>query len=205
MGDLTKNFSISEFAQLDPYRPVPAEYRANVTRLANQLQVIRDAVGRITITSSYRTLAHNTAIGGARTSQHLTAKAADFVAPGSSKRHVYCTILELIARGDIEEGGLGWYGARGHIHYDVRGFKRRWNKTTGALPVCPPVVPEEEDYAMKVYRLDKTTQLWGYNGAQLWRMNGEEFELEKELGLKTPVPVISKARLGRIRKRLHMD
>ena len=30
MGDLTKNFSPSESAQRDPYRPVPTEYRQNV-------------------------------------------------------------------------------------------------------------------------------------------------------------------------------
>lgn len=153
MGDLTKNFSISEFAQRDPYRPVPAKYRPNVLRLANQLQPLRDVVGRIVITGCYRTLAHNTEIGGADKSQHLTAKAADFTVPGVSNKKVYCTILRLIP-GSMEQGGLGWYGEKTatrtpHIHYDVRGFKRRWNKTSGPLPVCPEIAPapvqEEED------------------------------------------------------------
>ena len=149
-GDLTKNFSLSEFAQRDPYRPVPTEYRQNVQRLAEQLQSLRDVVGRIVITSSYRTLAHNASLpGSSSTSQHLTAKAADFVVPGVPQSEVYCTILRLIP-GSMEQGGLGWYGEKTmnrvpHVHYDVRGFKRRWNKSGGPLPVCPPVAPEEED------------------------------------------------------------
>ena len=31
MGDLTKNFSISEFAQRDPYRPVPQQWIVTTT------------------------------------------------------------------------------------------------------------------------------------------------------------------------------
>ena len=124
-------------------------------RLANQLQALRDVVGAITINSCYRTLAHNTEIGGATNSQHLTAKAADFVVPGVSKADVYCAVLRLIP-GSMEEGGLGWYGEGGHIHYDVRGFKRRWNETDGALPVCPPVVsPPQEDEDMSLILVRK--------------------------------------------------
>ena len=153
MGDLTEHFSIAEFAQRDPYRPVPAKYRANVQRLANQLQELRDVVGRIVITSSYRTRAHNTAIGGATNSQHLTAKAADFVVPDVPQSEVYCTILRLIP-GSMEQGGLGWYGESGHIHYDVRGSKSRWNKSGGALPVCPKIeLPPEEEDEMKLILL----------------------------------------------------
>ena len=158
-GDLTANFSLSEFAQRNPYRPVPAKYHANVKRLAEQLQPLRDVVGRIVITSSYRTLAHNTAIGGAPTSQHLSAKAADFVVPGVPQSEVYCTILRLIP-GSMEQGGLGWYGPLGHIHYDVRGRKARWNKSGGPLPVCPPVAEEEEDMAaLDDYKKAQAAQL----------------------------------------------
>ena len=112
MGDLTENFSLEEFAQRDPYRPVPTEYRQNVQRLAEQLQALRDVVGRIVITSSYRTLANNNSLkGSSSTSKHLTAKAADFVVPGVPQSGVYCTILRFIP-GSMEQGGLGWYGRR---------------------------------------------------------------------------------------------
>ena len=163
MGDLTKNFSLSEFAQRDPYRPVPQQYRANALRLARQLQALRDVVGRIIITSSYRTEAHNRKIGGAPKSQHLTAKAADFTVPGVSNKKVYCAILALIAQ-DMEQGGLGWYGEKTAnrtrlIHYDVRGSKSRWNKSGGPLPVCPKIVAEEEDMAaLDDYKKAQATQ-----------------------------------------------
>ena len=157
-GDLTANFSLSEFAQRDPYRPVPAKYHANALRLARQLQKLRDVVGRIVITSSYRTEAHNASLpGSSSTSQHLTAKAADFTVPGKGNAEFYCTILRLIP-GSMEQGGLGWYGRGGHIHYDVRGFKRRWNDTDGALPVCPPVTEEEDMAALDDYKKAQATQ-----------------------------------------------
>ena len=171
-GDLTKNFSLSEFAQRDPYRPVPTEYRQNVQRLAEQLQALRDVVGRIVITSSYRTLAHNTAIGGAANSQHLTAKAADFVVPGVPQSEVYCTILRLIP-GSMEQGGLGWYSAAGHIHYDVRGFKRRWNNTDGPLPYCPPVTPppeEDEDMAIVLVKTAGSSKVLRTDGVSSWHV-----------------------------------
>ena len=164
MGDLTANFSLSEFAQRDPYRPVPTEYRQNVLRLAEQLQSLRDVVGRIVITSSYRTLAHNNSLkGSSSTSKHLTAKAADFTVPGVSNKKVYCAILTLIAQGKMEQGGLGWYGEKTatrtpHIHYDVRGSKSRWNKSGGALPVCPPVAEEEDMTALDDYKKAQAAQ-----------------------------------------------
>ena len=162
-GDLTKNFSLSEFAQRDPYRPVPAKYHANVQRLAEQLQPLRDVVGRIVITSSYRTEAKNAEVKGAPTSRHLTAKAADFTVPGMSNKKVYCTILTLIAQGKMEQGGLGWYGEKTanrtkHLHYDVRSRKARWNKSGGALPVCPPVTEEEDMAALDDYKKAQAAQ-----------------------------------------------
>lgn len=165
MGDLTKNFSLYEFRQRNPYLPVPPEYHDNVQRLAEQLQALRDVVGPITITSGWRSRAKNTKIGGATNSQHLTAKAADFTVPGVSNKNVYCAILRLIPLKNawaMEEGGLGWYGEKTanrtpHIHYDVRGFKRRWNETDGPLPVCPEIPPEEEDEEVTVMLKDKDT------------------------------------------------
>ena len=171
MGDLTKNFSIAEFAQRNPYRPVPALFRANALLLAQQLQPLRDVVGRIVITSSYRTLAHNTEIGGAPTSQHLYAKAADFVVPGVPQSEVYCTILRLIPH-VMEQGGLGWYGPLGHIHYDVRGFKRRWNNTDGPVPECrdEPLPEEDEDMAIVLVKTAGDSRVLRTDGVSSWHV-----------------------------------
>ena len=145
MGDLSRNFDLSEFAQRRPYVPVPEHLLPNVRRLARNLEVLRAVWGEpILIRSAYRTKDKNRRVGGGSRSQHLTAKAVDFTVRGVSNKEVYCTILRLIKEGRMEEGGLGWYGPatstrRPHIHYDVRGRKARWNKAP--LPACP----EEED------------------------------------------------------------
>jgi hypothetical protein len=65
---------------------------------------------------------------------------------------------------------------------------------------------KKEDDTMKAYRIEgRGPQVWGYTIAQFWRMTGEEFREAKELGLKTPLPLMSKAKFNAIRKRLHMD
>ena len=51
------------------------------------LQCIREHFGKpITITSGYRTAAHNAAVGGAKSSQHLLGRAADIQVAGVSVR-----------------------------------------------------------------------------------------------------------------------
>lgn len=82
MGNITENFSRSEFAckcgcGADNINPV----------LVEDLQVMRDALGRpITITSGVRCAAHNLASGGKETSEHLNFNAADLFAPNSRVR-----------------------------------------------------------------------------------------------------------------------
>jgi len=73
---LTANFRYSEFwcNGIEP----PTGYYLNILALAKELQKVRDAVGSpITITSGWRSKEHNTSVGGATNSQHLTGKAAD--------------------------------------------------------------------------------------------------------------------------------
>lgn len=126
MGDLTANFSLSEFACPDG-TAVPSHLLDNVQRLADNLQVLRDDLdAAIAVTSGYRTLAYNRSIRSADTSQHLLAKAADIMVAGHTPQAVHTRILQLIARGSMAQGGLGLYTV--FVHYDVRGTPARWDR-----------------------------------------------------------------------------
>lgn len=123
---LENNFSLHEFKCRDGTE-VPPEYLNNVKELAQNLQVLRDFLGKpIIIISAYRTLDYNTKIGGAKRSLHLVAKAADIIVPGMPSEEVHRTILSLIKDGKMKQGGLGIYPT--FTHYDVRGWTARWDK-----------------------------------------------------------------------------
>lgn len=126
MGDLTKNFSLSEFACRDMKgTPVPKKYRANVQKLANNLQVLRDEIGEpIHVNSGYRTKAHNKKVGGKAGSYHLEAKAGDITAKSFTPKKLAAVVERLIKAGKMLQGGLGIYP--GFIHYDTRGTKARF-------------------------------------------------------------------------------
>lgn len=122
-GQLTDNFHIREFKCKDGTK-VPDSLFENVKKLAKNLQVIRNEVGRLSINSGYRHKTYNDKIGGSPKSQHLQAKAADLVSDKYTPKQLKAIIEKLIKDGKIEEGGLGLYPS--FVHYDVRGFKSRW-------------------------------------------------------------------------------
>ena len=121
---LTENFSLWEFRCRDG-TDVPEEYMGNVQELAENLQVLRDYIGKpITVISGYRSPKYNRKIGGARRSQHMTAKAGDLIVKGMTPDEVKDAIVHLIKEGKMKKGGIGLYTH--FTHYDVRGFNRRW-------------------------------------------------------------------------------
>ena len=121
---LTKNFSLWEFRCRDG-TDVPEEYMDNVQELAENLQVLRDFIGKpINVISGYRSPTYNRKIGGARRSQHLLAKAGDLIVNGMTPDEVKAAIVELIKEGKMKKGGVGLYTH--FTHYDIRGFNRRW-------------------------------------------------------------------------------
>lgn len=121
---LSKNFAIVEFMCKDG-TPVPLKYLANVQELANNLQVLRDYLGEpIRLNSAYRTPTYNQRIGGAKSSQHLLAKAADITVKSKTPKQLAAIIEKLIGQGKMKQGGIGVYP--GFTHYDVRGTKSRW-------------------------------------------------------------------------------
>jgi uncharacterized protein YcbK (DUF882 family) len=97
-------------------------YPDRLRHLAWTLQTIRDAFGQpIRVNSAYRTPEHNKAVGGARNSQHVKARAADLVPSSgdlSDLRRLVEVIEALIAGGKIPNGGVGTYST--FVHYDIR-------------------------------------------------------------------------------------
>lgn len=123
---LTNNFALSEFTCHDAAgTPVPTQYLPNVRLLAQNLQVLRDALGvPVRVLCGYRTPEHNKAVGGAKASQHLVAKAGDLTVATLTPKELHAKIEALVAAGKMKQGGLGLYP--GFVHYDVRGNKARW-------------------------------------------------------------------------------
>lgn len=126
MGDITKNFSFSEFDSKDGAK-MPVAVKQNIRKLAKNLQVIRDTVGKaVHINSAYRSPEHNKKIGGVPNSQHVLGNAADIRIDGMTPKEVGTLLEKLIKEKKISEGGIGVYPTHGFTHYDIRFKKARW-------------------------------------------------------------------------------
>ena len=96
--------------------------------LAVLLQAIREHFNKpITITSGYRTAAHNKSVGGAKSSQHLLGKAADIQVADTTVEAVAAYAESLMP----DWGGVGRYPVKagrtkGWVHVDTRPNKSRW-------------------------------------------------------------------------------
>ena len=122
---LTKNFSKSEF-DCKCGCEMPKDVLHQVQKVANQLQVLRDATGKsITVNSAYRCPEHNKAIKGVSSSQHILGKAADIVVKGIEPSITFDLVDLLINEGEMLQGGLGNYDT--FTHYDIRKNKARWD------------------------------------------------------------------------------
>jgi len=120
MGDLSKHFSRSEFSCGCGcgFDVVDAELISVLEDLREALQstiTIKETNG-----SGCRCRAHNKAVGGSSSSQHLLGKAADINVTGVDPEEVQEYLLDKYP----DSYGIGVYNSFTHI--DVRGTKARW-------------------------------------------------------------------------------
>lgn len=110
------HFKVYEFASKDGAEPVLIS-----PKLLEVLEKIRAHFGApVTISSGYRSPAHNAKVGGAAQSQHLYGAAADIQVKGVSPTQVADYAETLMPTW----GGIGRYS--NFIHVDVRDNKSRW-------------------------------------------------------------------------------
>ena len=122
-GDLqlSPHFRLAEFASKDGADKVLVD-----DDLVTLLEKIRKAVGgAVVINSGYRSPAHNSAVGGVRSSQHLYGRAADIVVAGASP-----LLVGQIAEYYLDRrGGIGVYQTFTHV--DTRAIRSRWDQRSG--------------------------------------------------------------------------
>jgi len=115
MGDLTENFSRSEFEC-----GCGCGYNQIKKCIVFALQITRYKFNaRITITSGCRCGAHNKEVGGVNNSKHMFGIAADFVVEGVDPREVAKFLNEYFGF----TNGIGCY--EGFTHFDTGAVRWR--------------------------------------------------------------------------------
>ena len=122
---LTENFNLSEF-ECKCGCSMPDFVKKNIIELAENLQVLRDTVGRLDLTNAYRCKDHNADVGGAVNSQHLKGKAADVKSSVMSPSEIAVVVDDLMKSEKFKLGGVGIYNTFTHV--DIRGSRVRWSK-----------------------------------------------------------------------------
>lgn len=136
MGNITKNFSYSEFEVTD-FKHLQTsnaittfEVRDSIKALAeNVLQPLRDVWGKpLYINSGYRNKELNLLVGGSVTSQHTKGEAAD-VCPfgernGTGKVEEVYRLAKLVKNLELPFDQMGLYRNFVHISHRLKGKQR---------------------------------------------------------------------------------
>ncbi len=120
---LSKNFTLHEFCNtLDGYA-----VKLPDISLVEKLQRLRDIVGKVTITSGYRTPAFNEKCGGSKNSYHLKGMAADI--RFDFKDWNQKSLLKLLNGLGFSNVGFYYKGKKiDRLHLDIGTPWRNWQK-----------------------------------------------------------------------------
>ena len=123
---LSENFWLSEFTRSQTAKrkkidnTPDAEIMEHLERTARQMELVRNLLGNnpITITSGYRCLELNLAIGGSVNSAHMSGYAADFICRKFGKPR---EIFEMLKDSEVEYDQLILeYDSWVHISFDPK-------------------------------------------------------------------------------------
>ena len=116
---LSKNFTRKDFKC-----PCGCSRQMVDSELVEKLQAIRDKLGKaIKVTSGYRCLSHNAAVGGSSGSKHRYGMAADW---RLVDRSINPVALGIIATQYFKAVGIYWYDGCAIVHTDTRDAKATW-------------------------------------------------------------------------------
>ncbi len=106
---------------------IPKQFYPGMRRLIKNVKVLADNVNvTLHVNSGYRSPNYNSTLeGAAQASNHQYGEAIDISSTGMTSAQLQAKVLELIAEGKMDDGGLGIYNT--FIHYDVGGAGRRWD------------------------------------------------------------------------------
>tara|TARA_R110000824_G_scaffold16895_5_gene69436 strand:+ start:16361 stop:16849 length:489 start_codon:yes stop_codon:yes gene_type:complete len=116
---LTPNFSSEEFEVTSTGLPnaLSEKHTLRIAALCTAiLQPIRDRFGPVTITSGYRSPEVNAKVGGAKSSQHVSAEACDFHCPGQPTYDVWDYIVRMAGMDWPVDQAIWYKETTGHIH-----------------------------------------------------------------------------------------
>lgn len=129
MGDISKNFSFSEFEnskkakekEIDNSIPNDSVKKSIKALVDNVLQPLRDALEcTVIITSGYRCKDLNELVGGVETSQHRKGEASDIRSPFFSSLEIARKAVEL----DLPYDQLILYPDFVHVSHKLNGKQR---------------------------------------------------------------------------------
>ena len=116
---LSKNFTREEFKC-----PCGCTRQMVDSELVEKMQAVREKLGKpIKITSGYRCIPHNAAVGGSSGSKHRYGMAADW---RMKDRGINPVALGIIAAQYFKAVGIYWYDGCAIVHTDTRDAKETW-------------------------------------------------------------------------------